>query len=237
MNETYKQVLDILYQAKKLGWKRLPSGTERIGKTSYFGPLAYLHTTFAPLQDWELQQLEYNLGKELPGEYKEFLKLTNGICLFADGLSLKGVRRVYRSVADEESMTQPSDIIGSNTYSKPFFAKDSYVFIGWYSYGNGFYLYIDKDTDKVHLCSRRTAFSLYEWPSFWDMLLSETKRLSKFYGEDGRMKDYYVQFLPISSWRHPLLVQTKKFGDQMKSNDQWQEDYASGKIKPDDPQN
>jgi len=60
-------------------------------------------------------------------------------------------------------------------------------------------LYIDKLTDKVHLCDQNDARSVYQWENFGVMLSTEIYRLITLFDSNGREKDSNMSTLPLNS--------------------------------------
>ncbi|MBS1605312.1 MAG: hypothetical protein JST42_21790 [Bacteroidetes bacterium] len=96
----------------------------------------------------------------------------------------------------EAASRQPFSPDISNIDERPENAKESYFFIGGYSW-DGSKLYIDKATNLVHYCGRRDATSLYQWSSFEEMLVSEVRRICGLFDDKGVVKDPNRYTTPI----------------------------------------
>ena len=186
--------LEILKSYKHLGEKQLKNGTLLIGKAPHIAPEAYLHSIFKPLTENEIIETEKILKQTIPDDYKEFLRISNGLHIFNTTLSLYG-RRTNNSRSIED--IQPFDLDIPNIYEKPKNADKNIFIIGSYDW-DGSYLYVDKNDNSVHLCERENAKSLYKWNNFAEMLLSETNRLIKLFDKNGEEIDSSKSTLPVS---------------------------------------
>ena len=194
MKKEYEKIKDKLMKFKCLGFEER-EGCLLIGKPSYLPKYAWLVTIFAPLDKEEFSIMCNKYCIKIPFVYKEFLtNFSNGLDIFSGTFSLEGYRKHYRR--DESAILQPFALDISNVYERPKNAKDSYFFIGSYDW-DGSTLYIDTDTNHVHLCKREDATSLYEWNSFEEMLSSEIDRIFSLFTDDGRQIDENQSTLPI----------------------------------------
>jgi hypothetical protein len=89
----------------------------------------------------------------------------------------------------DEASRQPFALSTPNSYERPKNSKNSYFFIGFYSWGDGFEVYLDSNTNQVYCCNRHDATPLIEWESFEVMLTSEVERLISLHDENGIRKD------------------------------------------------
>ena len=194
MKKEYEAIKEKLMKFKGLGYEER-EGCLLIGKPSYLPKFAWLVTIFAPLDKEEFTLMYNTYSIKVPFVYKEFLtNFSNGLDIFSGTFSLEGYRKHYRR--DESAILQPFALDISNVYERPKNAKDSYFFIGSYDW-DGSTLYIDTDTNHVHLCKREDATSLYEWNSFEEMLSSEIDRIFSLFTDDGRQIDENQSTLPI----------------------------------------
>lgn len=194
MEPYIQSVIDRLNSFRNLGEKVLSDGTHLIGKAPHIAPMAWLHSLYPPLTDGQIIEMEAQLGLIIPNEYKIFLKASNGLNAFNTTFCLYGFRKNFnRNLID---VWQPSDIFNPNIKERPRNAMKSIFFIGWYDW-DGSQLYIDTTTNKVHLCEREDAISLYQWNSFRNMLESEITRLMTLFDAHGRPLDENKSTLPI----------------------------------------
>jgi hypothetical protein len=182
----WEKILSVLHQASALGEEKLSNGALLIGRVPHVAPQAWLHSIYAPLEESDIRDLENEMGRELPSSFKAFLKLANGINIFSDSLSLKGLRRNYARTGDEAR--QPYDIMLPNRGGKPKDALKNHVLIGGYSW-DGSHLFIDETTGKTFCSERRTAKPYKEWESFEEMLVTETTRIASLFDKTGRQLD------------------------------------------------
>lgn len=196
----FHQVLDIVWRARSMGERTLQNGTQLVGHVPHIAPDAWLHLIFAGLDKAGIDQVEHQLGIQLPADFDWFLRRANGISLFSGSLSVYGLRESYARSGD--AVWQPFAIDVPNTLERPRDAKDSALFVGGYR-SDGSRVYIDTDSSRVYRCSRDTVKPLNEWPSFLEMLASEAKRLSQLFDDNGRKLDPRASTAPIPD---PALV-------------------------------
>lgn len=180
----FEEIKNELFEFKHLGEETVAeTGALLIGRAPHVAPQAWLHKIYPVLSNDDIAKLETDLRTTIPNEYKHFLQhCSNGLNVFVSEFSLDGLRKqLGRSIA---ASRQPYGLDIPNVDERPENAKDSYFFIGGYSW-DGSKLYIDKETKKVHYCARWDATSLYQWNSFEEMLLSEVKRLINLFDENG----------------------------------------------------
>lgn len=180
----FAEIKNELFEFKHLGEETVAeTGALLIGRAPHVAPQAWLHKIYPVLSNDDIAKLETDLRTTIPNEYKHFLQhCSNGLNVFVSEFSLDGLRKqLGRSIA---ASRQPYGLDIPNVDERPENAKDSYFFIGGYSW-DGSKLYIDKETKKVHYCARWDATSLYQWNSFEEMLLSEVKRLINLFDENG----------------------------------------------------
>ena len=192
----FEKVKEKISMYKYLGEEVVPeTGALLIGRAPHVARLAWLHSIYPVLNDEEVLQLEQIVRMEIPASYKVFLmNASNGLTLFVDTFNLYGLRKVAgRGIAASRQPFSP-DI--SNVDERPENAKDSYFFFGGYSW-DGSKLYIDKATGLVHYCARWDATALFQWPSFEEMLVSETQRLVGLFDDKGVKKDPKRYTTPI----------------------------------------
>lgn len=179
-------ILEIVNKAESLGERTLPNGVRLIGHIPHAAPEAYLHIIYPPLNNEQITSIEEAITKKLPDELKAFLKVSNGINLFADSLSIDGLRHSYVRVGDEA--WQPYSMVTPNTIERPPDADESLVFLGGYCW-DGSLLCMTPHSPVVYRCQFGTAKVLNKWSSFDEMLTSEVNRLSTLFDEKGRKID------------------------------------------------
>jgi hypothetical protein len=186
-------ILKFLDSYRLFGEKRLENGTYLIGKAPHIAPNAWLHSIYSGLNLNEIKELENILGKLIPEGYRSFLEKSNGLKIFNTTFCLDGLRRSSSRGLDD--VWQPFDIRTPNISERPKNALDYFFFIGGYDW-DGSLLYIDTHTEKVHLCNRDNADSLYEWNDFERMLESEILRIINLFDSQGKEIDPRISTLP-----------------------------------------
>jgi hypothetical protein len=68
-------------------------------------------------------------------------------------------------------------------------------FIGGYDW-DGSLIYIDRITNKIHVCNQDDITPLFAWLSFEEMLNCEIKRLVTLFDKNGREYDEDKSTLP-----------------------------------------
>ncbi|HEX5152216.1 MAG TPA: SMI1/KNR4 family protein [Parafilimonas sp.] len=196
---TPQSVIDSIEKLKiysSLGEKKTENGSTLIGKAPHIAPYAWLNTIYSPLSDEQILELEKQIDVKVPDCYKSFLKISNGLQVL-HSLSLYGLRFNFKRTI-EEAEQQPFSIITPNTLEKPKNAGKNIFYIGGYSSGDGAWLYIDLQTNIVHLCKKWKVKSLYQWSSFEVMLSSEIERLLQLFDKNGKKLNPNKNTLPIS---------------------------------------
>ncbi|SEQ92889.1 SMI1 / KNR4 family (SUKH-1) [Treponema bryantii] len=194
MKKSFDRIKEKLMKFKSYGYEER-EGCLLIGKPSYLPKYAWLVRVFMPLTQDDISFWEKRYSLSIPDTYKNFLmNFSNGLNIFFGTFSLEGYRKHYRR--DESAILQPFALDISNVYERPKNAKENYFFIGSYDW-DGSTLYIDTETNHVHLCKREDATSIYEWNSFEEMLSSEIDRIFSLFTEDGHQIDENQSTLPI----------------------------------------
>ena len=184
MQQQFNKLLQIIEKAKSFGYQENKNGSKLYGHVPHIAPFAWFHTTYKPLSFWKIRKLEKMMNKNIQDVYKQFLKMTNGIDIFSNTLSLYG----YMGIINRSDFNDrnPYNLINPNTIERIDTAPDNWFFIG--SYGpNADQLFIDTSTDKIYRCERWTTNIISSWPDFWTMLFSEAKRMSKLFTNDGHL--------------------------------------------------
>jgi hypothetical protein len=191
----FEEVKNELLKFENLGLEKSENGTILIGRAPHIAKYAWLHEIYPVLIDEDIIKLESELKTEIPSDYKSFLlKCSNGLGMFVSKFYLYGLRKeLGRSI---EASRQPYSIYTPNIDERPENAKESFFFIGGYRW-DGSKIYIDKVTNSVHFCARWDATSLYIWNSFEEMILSETRRFTKLFNENGVIINEDLYTTPI----------------------------------------
>ncbi len=190
----YLKILNKIFRRfKSLGIKETRSGASLIGKAEFIAPNAWLHKTYEPLSEEELNELETKLSIEIPFPYKEFLRQTNGCKLFNTTLTVDGYQRNYHR--DEESVWQPFDLILTNVDERIPEADVNIFFIGGYDW-DGSLVYLDRITNRIMRCSREDIRPLNIWQNLELFLEAETERLLCLFDSKGQEIDEDISTAP-----------------------------------------
>ncbi len=167
-----------------------------IAKAPHIGTAAWLHAIYKPISKKEIDDLDRDLNLSLPTVYSNFLSNCNGFSLFVTTLSLFGYR--YNNIRDLENIWQPFDIVKLNNRDRPFDSKDKYFFFGFYNW-DGSLVYLDRNTLKIHRCTRDSSKALNTWDDFEIFLKSEVERISKLFNKKGIKIDEDVETTPFTT--------------------------------------
>jgi hypothetical protein len=193
LDRALREVRAAVEQARTFGYRQLSDGTELVGHTPHVGPDAWFHVVFPPIAPATIDQVEHEIGRSLPGPYREFLQAMNGVSLFAGSMSLYGHRRNFQRTGD--AVWQPFSIRTPNTVERPRDAAAHLVFVGGYK-ADGSRLYIDGETLQVHLSLRESTGPVATWKSFSTFLEEELARLRHFFDDKGRRIGYGANCAP-----------------------------------------
>lgn len=194
MKNEYEMIKEKILRFQNYGIEER-EGCLLIGKPDYLPIYAWVNTIYSQLSEDEYKILEDKLPFGIPEMYKHFLlNFSNGLCLLEGNLNLYGYRKNYKR--DISAILQPFDLDVPNKKERLRDSKKNYFFIGSYRY-DGSKLYIDTETNHVHLCAKYNSTSLYEWSSLTEMLNSEIDRLYSLVNEDGSFIDVNKSTLPI----------------------------------------
>lgn len=180
-------------QASIVGEKRTRNGVHLYGHMPWKGPEAWFHQIFPPLTDYQIKRLQGDLLIEIPDEIADFFSLTNGLILFAGAFALYG-RRDGSSFDPEVRV--PFDIVPVNCFERPPGMGPRMLIVGGYRWGKGGYIAVDTDTGRAVACTRISGKSLFEWPTFEQMLRSEVARLALMFDSTGQKYDLSQNELP-----------------------------------------
>jgi hypothetical protein len=154
---------------------------------------AYLHEIYVGLKESEIDDLEALVCQKLPEQLREFYGYANGLSIFADSLSIRGLRRNYtRDIGSR----LPVSLEYGNTVEKPKGDSRSQLRFGWYS-EQGAELVINLDNPEEVCAVPRYESSpvLYRWSSIEELLATEVERMGKIYLMQPDKVDF---FNPIS---------------------------------------
>jgi len=191
-----EEIKRLLFKYQDLGKKKLEDGTVLIGKALHIAPEAWLHQIYPTLSDGDINALESSINRSIPNDYKQFLsRCSNGLNVFADVLSLDGLRKNMNR-SSIEAAWQPYSILTANTKERLKNAPRNCFFLGGYSW-DGSLLYLDEDDGKVYRTSRKIFKPLNMWNDFETMFICEIERISALHDEEGRRIDINKPTVPV----------------------------------------
>lgn len=171
------------------------TGARLFGKTPK-GKDTWLHAVFGPLNDAEIKSLEKLVGISIPDSLRSLYRVSNGLNLFSDELSIDGLRKGNARSGD--SAWQPYSLVEPNTVERPDGATQDELFIGGYSY-DGSRIKLNIKTGKVTACRPDTANDVFaRWPDLPSFLRKEYARLAKLFNDDLDLVDPDGSTLPGS---------------------------------------
>lgn len=175
-----------LMQWQYLGIERFAGGAVKIGHLPQVGPLAYLHTIFAPLEEEELALLQEWLGRPVPAAVADFYRCANGFRAFSGAFGMYGMIRARTQPRRQRADLLPFDILVPNGHERPPGLAPDKIVIGSYSF-DGSNVYVGAN-GEIGVCKReRGAVELRRWDSFADWLNTESVRIEKLFDEQGRL--------------------------------------------------
>ncbi len=184
---TFSALHSRLLQWHYLGIERFASGAVKIGRVPHLGPLAYLHTIFAPLEEDRLTLLQEVLGRALPAAVADFYRCANGFNAFSSAVAMYGMNHAKTNTPTRvRADLLPWGIFVPNGHERPPGLAPEKIVIGSYPF-DGTKVYVGTD-GEIGVCKReRGAAELRRWDSFADWLNTESDRIEKLFDEDGRL--------------------------------------------------
>lgn len=193
--EVFAEIMEYIQAFEKYGCMEYENGTKLFGHAPFIAPKAYIFRVFSALNEQELVGLEEEMCRKIPEAYRTFLmRNANGLNLFNTTLCLYGLRKSYSRSPD--AIPEPFSLSELNRFERPKNAKESFFFVGGYN-NDLSKLYINTEDGTVHFCKRYDATSLFNWNSFEEMILSETRRLLTLHSDRGEILVPHEKTLPI----------------------------------------
>ncbi len=182
MESKYEEIRNLMFKLSHLGvWNFSQEGGFFIGKAPHRGIRAWQNRIYPKISMTEIEIMENEMHRQIAPSYIRFLtSFSNGLDIFNGTLALYGYRYSFRR--DETHDQQPFNLVWIKR-EKPWNSTDDMFFIGTYNWDYSF-LYVTPD-QKVHICHREDATSLFTWDSIEDMLLSEIKRIYTLFDDRG----------------------------------------------------
>ena len=180
------EVFKVIQKASAFGTATSENGATMYGHVPHVAPEAWFHIIYPGLDDREIADLEASLRRPIPPEYRQFLKVTNGLTLFSGALDLEGRRRDY---SRKTSIRLPFDIASPNVHERPRAADPTWFIFGFYK-SDGSRAYIDPKDGCVYRGNRDlTQPRLNQWPGLDGFLVAEVTRLPAHFDDIGRRLD------------------------------------------------
>lgn len=173
------KIRDVFGGWRKMGSRRLRSGTELIGRIPDGDGEAWLHVVHRGLSLAQIDRLERRLGQPLPRDLRALYRRTSGMALFHGAFCLFGHREPgVRLIADD---LQPDDLLAFNHELDVF---------GWKPRGalavaeNGWDLSVHVlgmtgDPLLVHRCERTTGRVLETHSNIWVCVAARLYKLDQ----------------------------------------------------------
>ena len=182
MESKYEEIRNLMFKLSHLGvWNFSQEGGFFIGKAPHRGIRAWQNRIYPKISMTEIEIMENEMHRQIAPSYIRFLtSFSNGLDIFHDTLYPYGC--LYKNRRDETHAQQPFNLVWLQS-EKPRNSTDDMFFIGTYNWDYSF-LYVTPD-QKVHICHREDATSLFTWDSIEDMLLSEIKRIYTLFDDRG----------------------------------------------------
>lgn len=105
-------ILDVFEEWRTLGCKRLPNGTELIGRVPDGDSVAWMHVLFPKLSAERIEAMERQLRRPLPRELRQLYRTTGAMSLFGGAFHVVGMRPAF--LHEGEAALQPVDLVAFN---------------------------------------------------------------------------------------------------------------------------
>lgn len=191
----FKKIEQLLFKLDKFGVEiSSVTGAIKIGEL-YDKELDYnywANCIYPPISENEVDELEYEIERKIPDDYKMFLsRFANGISVM-NRLYLYGKR--YNNRRDNlEFSYQPFNLISLNTYMCPLHWNSDMIAIGEYEICNDvedvMYRVVMSNIPtrhRVRLCNKQDyTQTLREWSSLENMLLELIPEIYSIFEKNG----------------------------------------------------
>jgi hypothetical protein len=183
-SEAFRALVELIEEARKLGYEGKPDGAQLYGHVPHVGPQAWLHERYRGLSPAEMDALVERIQRPIPAQYSWWLSQTNGMTLFSGALDFCGLVRVRSRTIDNR---QPFDLfLEGEVQRRVLGAGPEMFFFATTGAGKGSRFYFDTRSGAVHRCARDSATPLRSWSSIAELVRVESRRLSKLFDETGR---------------------------------------------------
>jgi hypothetical protein len=193
-NSGAKTILHFIERFRPLGYRESEHGVRLFGPVPHVAPKAWLHAIPQGLTEQEIDELSRAVGKDFPTEYVEFLKVMNGLKLFAGAFCMYG-KRPAAAGRTVDSAFLPFDIVDPNRLEAPPGLRSELLLIGGYKV-DGSQSAIDIVTGRVERIERENGERLNVWPSLREFLTNEMQRLDALHDSSGKLTTTRDMLLP-----------------------------------------
>jgi hypothetical protein len=179
-----EHILQRFREWEHLGVKVSGDGSRLVAHTPRDYPEAYLHSFFAPQSEsaWK------TYGVRLPGQLRQLYRECNGFSIFANSLSLYGIRTHY--ARDDSARFQPFDLATHHSECIHSFHRgsaaetDEGIFFGSYS-EDGSHVFTTPYSPQVHRVLRGSTRIVNSWPDLVSFLTTEYDRIDHLFTRVG----------------------------------------------------
>ncbi len=184
-----KDVFEETILRSMLAWAHLGvvddgDGARLIGQVKHLGPLAYMHRTFRPVSHEQCVAHAAPNGISVPDPILDFLEISNGLRMFANDISISGVRKTYDR-SDNIMARLPYELADPNSWARPAALPESDYIFAFYAWDGS--QGVMRPDGSVYRATRSLEdTSLGCWDTFDHWLLSEFERVKASFDPDGR---------------------------------------------------
>ncbi len=182
----FEEFLNIIEKWSSKGERLTEFGARLICPAPHIASEAYFHVLYKGLSDVDIDKLQNKLSLTIPIDLLDFLRYANGVNLFGNKLSIYGLR--FSNVRTGDQAWQPFDLgLQNEKYEKPANRPSNIMLFGSCDRGESkLFFEINQEKIIVGKTPRDNFDKMQLWPDFWTCLISEAKRLSVRFDDDGK---------------------------------------------------
>lgn len=186
-SKVFGEVTRTISKWSQKGEKLLSNGVRLVCPIPHVAPEAWLHVLFPPLTKPEIEEVERNLRAPLPDDFKDFLRKTNGLHMFAYNISIWGVRKNFARSGDEA--WRPFNLISHNDEAdRPSGSPEGVIYFANADGGDTWCFFeFNKNGYIVGKTDRHNFRSIGNWPDFATWLLDEIESVEILFDSEGVM--------------------------------------------------
>src|SRR5215469_1383045 len=181
VQDAFDFALWIVGQARALGYEVKHDGAQVFGRVPHVAPLAWLHQVYPPLHERDILRLERRLNRQVPDDYRGWLRRANGFDAFSGRLVFYGQRTDY---SRDPTVVQPYDLSLPNLQERLRDADKSAFFFGSLLHAD-YKLFMVPISGVVHACARRSAIPMATWESLSALVTSVMSSLDAVFDGEG----------------------------------------------------